>query len=193
MRKYVDFASDAYDNGKTAPKGYHVDPRFSNQNRTLFASDTDPKEAVYAFRGTDVKASGDLGTDALLALHAEGLSARLNNAARYAQAAQDAYPNLTLTGHSGGASASLYAASKLKRPVQTVAYSPHVSWAESVGDRFNQVHDAIFGQSKAKQNTFIYKMAMDPVSAYVSPHYSHATVTTVRSKSLNPHSLDNFR
>jgi hypothetical protein len=76
---------------------------------------------------------------------------------------------------------------------ETVAYSPHISWAESVGDKFNQVHDAIFCGSKAKQNTFIYKTALDPVSAYVDPHYSRAIVSTVKSKSLNPHSLDNFR
>jgi hypothetical protein len=194
MKKYVDFADDAYSNGKTAPKGYHVDSRFSNQNRTLFASDDDPRKAVYAFRGTDPKASGDIGTDVLSALHLERFSARYQNAARYAQAAQDAYPDLTLTGHSLGAGQALFASSKLKRPpTQTVAYSPHISWAEQAGDRFQQFHDALFGGSKAKQNTFIFKTALDPVSAYVDPHYSRATVTTVRSKSLNPHSLDNFR
>jgi hypothetical protein len=198
MREYQPFSKQAYNapSGTVqAPNGYHVDKAYSNENRTLFASDTDPRKAVLAYRGTDVKNRNDLGTDALLALHLEGLSARFKNAKRAAQAAQNAYPDLTLTGHSLGGSEALYASKSLKSPPsQTVAYSPHVSLFESFGKKlFNRVHDRFFKPKESQpSSTYIYKSQLDPVSAFVSPHYDNAHVVTVKQRQLSPHSLDNF-
>jgi hypothetical protein len=198
MTTYAPFAKAAYEapsGGADTMKGYHIDPKYSNENRVLYASDTDPKKAVLSFRGTDVKNRNDLGTDALLALHMEGLSSRFQNAARTAKAAQAQYSDLTLTGHSLGASQALYAAKSLKTPpTQTAAYAPHVSYFESLGDKFRQVHDFFFGAKKPQPNsTYIYKTSEDPVSAYVSPHYNNAHVATVREvNELNPHDMSNF-
>jgi hypothetical protein len=191
MHTYAPFAKAAYN----APSGgADTMPRYSNENRVLYASDTDPKKAVLSFRGTDVKNRNDLGTDALLALHLEGLSSRFQNAKRAAQAAQAQYSDLTLTGHSLGASQALYAAKSLKNPPsQTVAYAPHVSWFESLGDKARQVHDFFFGAKKKQPNTsYIYKTSDDPVSSYVDPHYNNSHIATVRQVSDNPHGLENF-
>jgi hypothetical protein len=198
MRTYQPFAKQAYaapSGTVQAPTGYHVDAKYSNENRTLFASDTDPKKAVLSYRGTDVKNRNDLGTDALLAFHLEGLSARFQNAKRAAKAAQNAYPDLTLTGHSLGGSEALYASKSLKSPPsQTVAYSPHVSLAESFGKKlFSKVHDAFFKPKEAQpSNTYIYKTQLDPVSAFVSPHYDNSHVVMVKQRKLSPHDLGNF-
>jgi hypothetical protein len=197
MHQFAPFAKAAYaapSGGADTMKGFHIDQRYSNENRVLYASDTDPHKAVLSFRGTDVKNGHDLGTDALLAMHMEGLSSRFQNAKRTAQAAQAQYSDLTLTGHSLGASEALYAAKSLKNPpTQTVAYSPHVSWAESLGDKFRQAHDFLFGaKPKQPNSTFIYKTSDDPVSAYVSDHYNNSHIATVRQVSDNPHGLENF-
>jgi hypothetical protein len=198
MHTYAPFAKAAYSaptGGADTMKGYHIDQRYSNENRVLYASDTDPHKAVLSFRGTDVKNRNDLGTDALLALHMEGLSSRFQNAKRTAQAAQSQYSDLTLTGHSLGASEALYAAKSLKTPpTQTAAYAPHVSWFESLGDKARQVHDFFFGAKKKQPNsTFIYKTAEDPVSAYVDPHYDNAHIATVRATNpLNPHDMSSL-
>jgi hypothetical protein len=198
MREFQPFAKQAYNapSGTVqAPTGYHVDAKYSNENRTLFASDTDPKKAVLSYRGTDVKNRRDLGTDALLAFHLEGLSSRFQNAKRAAKAAQNAYPDLTLTGHSLGGSEALYASKSLKTaPSQTVAYSPHVSLAESFGKKlFNRVHDTFFKPRESQpSSTYIYKTQLDPVSAFVSPHYDNAHVVTLKQRKLSPHDLGNF-
>jgi hypothetical protein len=198
MREFQPFSKQAYNAPSgtvVAPKGYHVDPKYSNVNRTLFASDDDPKKAVLAYRGTDVKNRNDLGTDALLAFHLEGLSSRFQNARRAAQAAQSAYPDLTLSGHSLGGSEALYAAKSLKTPpTQTVAFSPHASLFESFGKKlFNRVHDTFYKPKEAQpSNTYIYKTQLDPVSAFVSPHYDGAHVVTIKQRKLSPHNLSNF-
>jgi hypothetical protein len=198
MHQFAPFASAAYkapSGGADTMPGFHIDSRYSNENRVLYASDTDPKKAVLSFRGTDVKNGNDLGTDALLALHMEGLSSRFQNAARVAKAAQAQYSDLTLTGHSAGASQALYAAKSLKTPPsQTVAYSPHISWFQSLGDKARQVHDFLFGGGKKQTNsTFIYKSDNDPVSAYISPHYDNAHIASVRDVNpSNPHSMESY-
>jgi Protein of unknown function (DUF2974) len=200
MREFQVFAKESYNapSGTVqAPKGYHVDNKYSNENRTLFASDTDQKKAVLAYRGTDVKNKRDLGTDALLALHLEGISSRFQNARRVAKAAQAQYPDLSLSGHSLGGSEALYAAKSLKTPpTQTVAFSPHVSLFESFGKKlFKRVHDTFYKPTEAQPNsTYIYKTQLDPVSAFVgdSKHYDGAHVVTVKQRKLSPHDLSNF-
>jgi hypothetical protein len=198
MTTYAPFAKASYSapsGGDDTMAGYHIDKRFSNENRTLYASDTDPNKAVMSFRGTDIHNKNDLGTDALLALHMEGLSSRFQNGLRATKAAQSQYKDLTLTGHSAGASVGLWVSKQLKTPpTQTVAYSPHESWFQSLGDKFRAVHDAFFGgKKKAPSSTYIYKTNEDPVSAYVTPFYDNAHIATVRNTDvLNPHSMQNF-
>jgi hypothetical protein len=196
MKYFAPFAKSAYGapKGNDAMPGFHIDSRFSNENRVLYASDTDPKKAILSFRGTDVTNKHDLGTDALLALHMEGLSSRFQNASRAAKAAQSEYSDLTLTGHSLGGSQALYAAKSLKTPPsQVVAFSPHESWFQSIGDKFRAVHDMFFKpKERQPSNSYIYKTDLDPVSAFVSPHYNNSTVVTVKQQGLNPHGLTNF-
>jgi hypothetical protein len=198
MREFQPFAKAAYSAPSGEPSamaGFHIDKRYSNVNHTLYASDTEPSKAVLTFRGTDIKNRNDLGTDALLALHMEGLSSRFQNAKRTAIAAQNEYGDLSITGHSLGGSEALYASKSLKTPPsQTVAYSPHVSWAESLGQKFKGVHDFFFKPKESQpSSTYIYKTQLDPVSAFVSPHYDNAHIVTVKQRNLSPHSLENFK
>jgi hypothetical protein len=199
MHEFAQFSKAAYsaESGNyTVMPGYHVDKDFSNQNRILYASDTDPTKAVYAFRGTNVKNWGDLGTDLLNTVGLERYAARNQNAARYAKAAQNKYSNLSLTGHSLGGEEALFAAKSLKKPpTETVVMAPHVSWASSMEDKlFRRVHNMFFG-SKQKQpsTTTIFKTENDPVSVFANSHYRAATIATVREvDSRNPHDLKNF-
>jgi hypothetical protein len=201
MAEYAPFAKAAYGadgngNNRSAMAGYHIDPRFTNGNRVLYASDTDKNKAVYAFRGTSVSNWGDIGTDVLNTIGLNRFSARNNNAANAAKAAQSQYSNLTLTGHSLGAEEALYAAKSMKTPpAQTVTFAPHVNYFQALGDKIaNKFHDFFFKpKERQPSNTFIYKTQSDPVSAYVSPHYLNAHISTVReTNALNPHAMDNF-
>jgi hypothetical protein len=199
MHEFAPFAKAAYaaESGNyTAMNGYHVDPSFSNKHRVLYASDSDPNKAIYAFRGTNVKNWGDIGIDVLNTLGLERWSARNQNAARYAKAAQARYPDLSLTGHSLGAEEALFAAKSLKKPpTQTVALAPHVSYWSNLTDTFaRKVHDSMFGTKQRQPSTTkIFKTQNDIVSAYVSNHYRNSTVSTVREVDpRNPHDLKNF-
>jgi hypothetical protein len=197
MHFYSRFARAAYSNGAGTPdaiEGYHIDKRFTNGNRILYASDTDPKKAVYAFRGTS--GAGDIGTDVLNTIGLNRFAARNQNAARAATSAQSIYSDLTLTGHSLGGEEALFAAKSLKTPPsQTVVFAPHVNAWQSMTDTVaNKFHDFFF-KPKPQQpsSTYIYKTDTDVVSAYVGSHYQKAHIMTVREKnSLNPHSMENF-
>jgi hypothetical protein len=199
MHEFAPFAKAAYaapSGNYTVMPGYHVDKDFSNENRVLYASDTDSSKAIYSFRGTNVKNWSDIGTDILNTVGLERFSARNQNAARYAKAAQARYPNLSLTGHSLGGEEALYAAKSLKKPpTETIALAPHVSWMSSMEDKlFRRVHDTFFGRKERQPSTTkIFKTQNDVVTAYVSPHYRNATISTVREVDpLNPHDLKNF-
>jgi dienelactone hydrolase len=199
MHQFAPFAKAAYsaESGNyTVMPGYHVDREFSNQNRILYASDTDPKKAIYTFRGTNIKNWNDIGTDVLNTVGLERYAARNQNAARYAKAAQNKYSDLSLTGHSLGGEQALYAAKSLKRPpTETVAMAPHVSWSSSMSDKlFRSVHNLFFGSKKRQPSTTtIFKTENDPVSIFANSHYRSSTIATVREVNpRNPHSMESF-
>jgi hypothetical protein len=197
MHFYSRFAKAAYQYEKGEPdaiEGYHIDKRFSNGNRVLYASDTDSKKAVYAFRGTS--GVGDIGTDVLNTIGLNRFSARNQNAARAAKSAQSIYSDLTLTGHSLGGEEALFAAKSLKTPPsQTVVFSPHVNSFQSMADTAaTKLHDLFFKpRERQPSNTYIYKTKTDPVTAYISDTYQNAHIITTREKNpLNPHSMESF-
>jgi hypothetical protein len=201
MKEFAPFAKAAYGadgsgHGYQEMPGYHIDNRFTNENRILYASNDDPTKAVYAFRGTDVKNLNDIGTDVLNTVGLQGISARQKNSTRAAIAAQSQYSNLTLTGHSLGGFEALAAAKSMKSPpAQTVVFAPHVSYFQNLQDSVaNKVHDFFLGRKERQpSNTFIYKTQTDPVTAYISPHYLNAHISTVKELNpLNPHSMENF-
>jgi hypothetical protein len=201
MKEFAPFAADAYGTdgnggGRKGVAGYHFDPTYTNGNRALYVSDTDPSKAVLAFRGTSVHNWGDIGTDVLNTIGLNRFSARNQNAARAAKAAQAKYSNLSLVGHSLGGEETLYAAKSLsKPPAQAIAFSPHVNYFQALGDKVgNFVHNLFWKKTERQpNNTTIFKTDTDPVTAYVSDHYANATVCTVKEVDrLNPHSMANF-
>jgi hypothetical protein len=201
MKEFAGFAKAAYGSDGSGHNyqdmpGYHIDNRFTNENRVLYASNDDPTKAVLSFRGTDVKNLNDIGTDVLNTVGLQGLSARQKNSSRAAIAAKSQYSNLTLTGHSLGGFEALAAAKSMKDPpAQTVVFAPHVSYFQNLQDSVaNKVHDFFLGpKERQPNNTFIYKTETDPVTAYISPHYLNAHISTVKEiNSLNPHSMENF-
>jgi hypothetical protein len=197
MHFYSRFARAAYQHETGDPdpiEGYHIDKRFSNGNRVLYASDTDSKKAVYAFRGTS--GVGDIGTDVLNTIGLNRFAARNQNAARAAKSAQSIYSDLTLTGHSLGGEEALFAAKSLKTPPsQTVVFAPHVNSFQSMADTAaTKLHDLFFKpRERQPSNTYIYKTKTDPVTAYISDTYQNAHIITTREKNpLNPHSMESF-
>jgi alpha-beta hydrolase superfamily lysophospholipase len=138
----------------------------------------------------------DIGTDILNTVGLNRFSARNNNAANAAKAAQSQYSNLTLTGHSLGGAEAMYAAKSMKTPpAQTVVFAPHVNYFQNLTNTVaTKFHDFFFKpKERQPSNTYIYKTQTDPVTAYISPHYLNAHISTVREVDpLNPHSMDNF-
>jgi hypothetical protein len=204
MKKYAVFAKAAYgsdNSGHNYQKiaGYHIDNRFTNENRVLYASDTDPNEAVYSFRGTDVKNVHDIGTDVLNTVGLNAFSARQQNSIRAAKGAAAQYSNLTLSGHSAGGFEALAASKAIgDDKVKTVVFSPHVNYWQGLESNVTglatKFHNFFFPpKAPIQSNTYIYKTSTDVVTAYINSTYRNAHISTVKELTpLNPHSMENF-
>lgn len=190
---YARFARIAYDypsmREKTdVPEGFVIDPRYSNRNRVLLRNDT-TREAVYAFRGTDIKNKADLATDVALAAGYQGVTSRFRNATKYTRAARADLPGykLTLTGHSLGSSSAAYAHGRIK-DTDYVGFSPHVP-TKQIGTEFARgIMDRV---KPSRQRSVTYSVIGDPVAFGDQLSFKKNTFT-VPQTSGSPHDLTNF-
>lgn len=183
--KYAKLADGSYGNKEI--EGYTIDPEFTNKNRTLYVNN-DTNEAIYSFRGTDIKNKHDLATDTLLALGLQDLSARFKNAKKSTKEALKKYPNLKTTGHSLGGSQSLYINSKLG--LDSITYNPFVNPSIPRRNTLNKIIYNTFIKKPVNTNSVIYKTIDDPISAFAN--LSNSKVVEMKSKRKNAHSLKNF-
>ncbi len=192
MEDYANLSQGAYDG--SVPDGYDVDSELSNRNRTVYVH-RDTGNATIAFRGTNLKSHRDkfrdVGTDVLLATGLQELSSRFRNSKKVAKATVQKYgkDNVETTGHSLGASQSLYVNSKLGIP--SVSFNPGVSPGLVKKTLFDRVSTALF-KKPPKKNATIYTTGTDAISA-LSPLMANATTVRVKAKHKDSHSLRNFR
>lgn len=123
---YAWLSKSAYEMGNNKshiPTGYEVDRELSNRNRTVFYH-KEKNEAVIAYRGTNPKKLGDLGTDLAIAVGAQATTARFKNAEKVADQAVTKYgkENVVVTGHSLGGSQALHVAAK--KDLKAYAFNP---------------------------------------------------------------------
>lgn len=193
MQQYAQLSDGAYGAKDMSHLGYDIDPEHSNRNRTLYQH-RDSGKAILAFRGTDLKSKskmGDLGSDALLALGLHGLSSRFRNAKKATDRAMEKYgkDNLTVTGHSLGASQALYANSK--RGVEAHAFNPGVSPSMVRKNLLDNLGAQLF-KRKPKSNAVVYTTGKDIISG-LSPLLARTKTVFVKpKKGVNAHSLENF-
>lgn len=172
---------------------YTIDPELSNRNRTTYVHN-DTGKATIAYRGTDLSSKktrgGDLGTDALLALGLQDLSARFRNAKKHARNAVAKYGvgNVDTVGHSLGGSQSLYINSKLGLP--STSFNPGVSPGFARKSLFDRLSGALFKRPVQKSAT-IYSTLTDGIST-LSPSMANAKTVVVPQRRKNPHSIRNF-
>jgi len=190
---YAKLSQGSY--GNQPVEGYDIDPQFSNQNRTLYVSKTDPTKAVYSFRGTDLATRSnkwkDIGTDALLALGLKDVSSRFQNALEATKQAQSKYKDLTLTGTSLGGSQGLYVAQKTGLPARI--FNPGISPLDVKRTKGAIMADSIANllRPKAKSNVVAYTTVVDPISS-LTPFVAGVKTVAVKPKMRNTHSLKNF-
>lgn len=190
---YAKLSQGSY--GGQPVEGWNIDPEFSNQNRTMYVSKTDPQKAVYSFRGTDIATKSnkwkDLGTDALLALGLKDVSSRFQNALQATQGAQKKYKDLTLTGTSLGGSQGMYVAQKTGLPARV--FNPGVSPLDVKRTKGAIMADSIANllRPKSKSNVIAYTTVVDPISS-LTPFVEGVKTIPVKPKIRNTHSLKNF-
>lgn len=193
MKQYAQLSDGAYGGKDLSHIGYDIDPEHSNRNRTLYKHRESGK-AVLAFRGTDLQSKskmGDIGSDVLLALGLHGLSSRFRNAKKVTDSAIAKYgkDNLTVTGHSLGASQALYANSK--RGVEAHAYNPGVSPTMVRKNLMDSLSAQLF-KRKPKSNATVYTTGTDIISG-LSPLLTKTKKVYVQvKKKAKAHSLSNF-
>jgi hypothetical protein len=176
--------------GKTQPpEGWQIDPELSNRNRTVFYH-PESDQAVLSLRGTDLKNSGDLGTDLLLSLGLQNLSARFKNAHKTAKHAAAKYNNLTLVGHSLGGSTALHVQSKMPH-LPAVTFAPYVSPTNELRKQFNQRIGELFGYKVPSKKATIHVTKPDLISSFAwMANANH--VVHPQKKGYHAHSIHNF-
>jgi hypothetical protein len=185
MRHYAELAHGSYGGRSMEHLGYEIDPELSNKNRTLYYN-KDTNKAVYSFKGTNPRNIHDLATDALLAVGLQDISSRFRNANKYTKRAVEKYgkDNLTLAGHSLGASQSLYVNSK--QGIEAHAFNPFVEPKIKKANLLTKAMYSLF-KKPVQSNAYIYRTTTDPISIF--SNLSDAQVKTIQPKSKNPHKL----
>jgi hypothetical protein len=143
------------------------------------------KEAVVAFRGTDIKDPTDLGEDALIGLGLEGINPRVKIGVNIIRNLIDeGYTRVYVTGHSLGGSIGITVLSRLStdelKYVEVFVFNPGV-----MKTGMTLIHPNF---AKALR---IYHTSGDPIS--VLARTVDAKVNkTYKPKMANVHSIDNF-
>lgn len=187
-RFYAQFAQAAYKPGQsTLHPGWEVDPELSNRNRQVFVNHTD-KRSIVAFRGTNPKNHGDIGSDVLLALNMRDFSSRFNNAKKTARDTRKKYGDyhITYTGHSlGGSQASWVHGSLRDKNSSAVTFAAH----EPTSNIQKKALENLAHSRTAKKTVTNYVTKFDPVSmgTLLSGNY-----TAVEQTSKGPHDLANY-
>lgn len=184
-KKYAILSRAAYGNQEI--EGYKIDPEFSNKNRTLYYK-PDTNEAIYSFRGTDLKNKNDIATDILLTLGLQDLSSRFKNAKKFTKEAIKKYPNIKTTGYSLGGSQSLYINSKLGLP--SITFNPFVNYQNPKRSLLNKIIYKELIKRPVNENSIIYRTTTDPISSFAN--LSQAKVVNMKAKHKNNHSIKNF-
>lgn len=189
-RHYAAFASLAYQDGEI-PVGYRMDADLSNRNRKVYVNDTE-KKAILAFRGTQPNskhAAADLGTDLALALNMRDTQSRFKNALKSAKKTRERYMDyeLTLTGHSLGASQAQYVHDKLgKDPnIKAVTFASHTP----TGDVPAQAIANLLGDKTRVRGITNYVIPKDVIAAGT---WLSGNSVTVQQTAKSPHALENY-
>jgi Lipase (class 3) len=186
---YAQFAHAAYQTpaAMSVPDGWTRDEGLSNRNRHVFVNDLDRK-AVIAYKGTNPKNHGDLGTDLLLALNMRDFSARFRNAVRTVKQTRQKYADyeITAVGHSLGGSQASYVHNKLKdNNFKAVTFAAHTPTSDIQREAIN----SLIGDRQKRRNITNYAIGYDPVSTgtFLAGN-SHSVKQTAKS----PHAMANY-
>lgn len=176
----VKLAEETY---KTTPAqeidGYKLDTGLSKDSgKTLVYHNPDTNDTIVAHRGTKLSDKNDLKNDAKILIGTYKDSKRVKNATEITDAAAEKYKDshISHTGHSlGGTTADIVAA---KRGHDVYVYNPGTSPIFNAGKKT---------KGKRELNTTL----IDPISVYSIMNPKGLTLHW--PKSLNPHSLSNFK
>ena len=169
-----------------AKLGYRVVDQ--DRDRALFANDQG--QAVFGFRGTDVKhgrnAVRDLLTDAVVLVGKGEKTPRYRATEDFVSkhlAAGHAYKDVSAVGHSLGGHQALHVGREFG--ITTRAYNP----AATLPDVARSIRDRVVGFRRQNLSSFITHS--DPVSVATAAQLT-GRVHHVRQKVADPHALANF-
>lgn len=174
---------------------YRVDEELSDANRTTF-QDTRTGRGVIAFRGTNLKNAGDLGTDAAVAFGLQRLTPRFGDAERVTRGAIERYGgagNVDVTGHSLGGTQAMHATNRTG--VHSYSFNP------GAGLSRNQLSQMGLGGVGAAAsllnrgrltsgNATVISTGVDPLS--LMSRETAARQRFVMPRGFNVHGIDNF-
>lgn len=197
-RFYAQFANAAYNSEAPVPEGYSRDAELSDKTHSVFVNSKD-KHVVLAHRGTvpnwNREGLAELATDAFLAKGRQLLTPRFRKAVAFAKTAQAKYGKdhaFTATGHSLGASQAAYLNDKLGIPA--VTYSSHTPMSEITREITKSLFKRITRGKKGGRETLSnYTTLADPIALNTTiSQYPRGNTYIVKTKTRNPHSLQNF-
>lgn len=190
-RAAYEYGSDKF--AGMVPDGLVVDTQLSDHDATVFYS-KQTNRAYVAFRGTNPKDWTDLVADAFIATGREFLHPRFHRAVSRTREVQSKYgaDNVRVTGHSLGGTQAMYV--NAHTGVPATAYNPGFS----PFDLANTTHWKYdfrrwFGIGVVKDNTTVYRTALDPVSlSIVGDMTDNFKLVTVPQSGLDPHGHTSF-
>jgi hypothetical protein len=144
---------------------------------------------VTSYRGTDLKDSDDLHTDALLAVGLENFTSRFKRAEKSYQSILNDYPkhNHVLASHSLGAAINLRVAEAYPRVQEVHNYNP----GSSVQAVRKNIKATLAGSDKSHIHSYFIEGDLISTMGRGDPsHQFH--VLPMLAGSANPHSLDQF-
>ena len=163
-------------------KGYTLHPS-SNHQRGVYINDN-TKDIVIAHKGTTSTAKANILSDVNIAIGMQNTTERFKRATRKDAKIKNAYPdyNITLTGHSLGA--SIGTNSSTKNNMKGVFFN--------IGSGVPSLSSFLKDRRKTNPNIKHYSTNYDIVSIQ-SKKYPIKQIKVKTKKGLNAHALENFR
>lgn len=174
---------------------YRVERDLSGEDYTTFR-DRETGRGVVAFRGTNVKNVGDLGTDAAILFGLQGLTPRFRAAEDVTRRAIERFggmENVDVTGHSLGGAQALHATNKTG--VHAVAFNPGAglprSFLSKMGLGTLGAVAGLLNRGKLRSgNADIITTGIDPISFF--SRTSRGTHHLRTPTGLDVHGIENF-
>ena len=174
---------------------YRVERDLSGEDYTTFR-DRKSGRGVVAFRGTNVKNIGDLGTDAAILFGVQSLTPRFRAAEDVTRRAMERFggmENVDVTGHSLGGTQALHATNKTG--VHAVAFNPGAGLPRGFLSRMGlgalgSVANLLNRGKLRSGNADIVTTGMDPISYF--SRGSRASQHFRRPDGFDVHGIDNF-